>query len=137
MLYYTILYYTILYYTILYYTILYYTVLYSIALHCIVLYCTVLYFIIWLTDFACCDWSIPGSQVAVRTASSRSPFQNRNNRQSHILSILLASFARSVQQVMDPRFFLPCFHGPRASRLGHRRKEKTRSITCRTDLALG
>ena len=27
---------------------------------------------------------------------------------------------------MDPRFFLPCFHGPRASRLGHKRKEKTR-----------
>ena len=38
---------------------------------------------------------------------------------------------------MDPRFFLPCFHGPRASRLGHKKKEKTRSITCRTDLALG
>ena len=34
-------------------------------------------------------------------------------------------------------FYLPCFHGPRASRLGHKRKEKTRSITCRTDLALG
>ena len=32
---------------------------------------------------------------------------------------------------MDSRFFLPCFHGPRASRLGHKRKEKTRSITCR------
>ena len=38
-------------------------------------------------------------------------------------AILLASFARSVGQVMDPRFFLPCFHGPRASRLGHKRKE--------------
>ena len=25
---------------------------------------------------------------------------------------------------MDPRFFLPCFHGPRASRLDHKRKEK-------------
>ena len=25
---------------------------------------------------------------------------------------------------MDPCFFLPCFHGPRASRLGHKRKEK-------------
>ena len=25
---------------------------------------------------------------------------------------------------MDPRFFLPCFHGLRASRLGHKRKEK-------------
>ena len=94
-------------------------------------------FIIWLTDFACCDWSIPGPQVAVRTSSSRSPFQNRNNQQSHIINILLTSFARSVGQVMDPRFFLPCFHGPHASRLGHKRKEKTRSITCRTDLALG
>ena len=27
---------------------------------------------------------------------------------------------------MDPRFFLPCFHGPHALRLGHKRKEKTR-----------
>ena len=94
-------------------------------------------FIIWLTDFACCDWSIPGPKVAVRTSSSRSPFQNRNNQPCYIINILLASFARSVRQVMDPRFFLPCFHGPRASRLGHKRKEKTRSITCRTDLALG
>ena len=25
---------------------------------------------------------------------------------------------------MDPRVFLPSFHGPRASRLGHKRKEK-------------
>ena len=25
---------------------------------------------------------------------------------------------------MDPRFFLPCFHGLHASRLGHKRKEK-------------
>ena len=25
---------------------------------------------------------------------------------------------------MDPHFFLPCFYGPRASRLGHKRKEK-------------
>ena len=25
---------------------------------------------------------------------------------------------------MDPHFFLPCFHGPRASRLGHKRKKK-------------
>ena len=38
---------------------------------------------------------------------------------------------------MNPRFFLPCFHGPRASRLGHKRKEKTRSITCRTDSIMG
>ena len=60
-----------------------------------------------------------------------------NNQQSHIINILLASFARSVRQVMDPRFFLPCFHGPRTLRLGHKRKEKTRSITYRTDLALG
>ena len=29
-------------------------------------YCTVLLFIIWLTDFACCNWSIPGS-VSSRT----------------------------------------------------------------------
>ena len=36
---------------------------------------------------------------------------------------------------MDPRFFLPCFHGPSAKRLGHKRKEKTRSTTCRTDRA--
>ena len=69
----------------------------------------------------------------VRTSSSRSPF----HQQSHIINILLASFARSVRQVMDPRFSLHCFHGPRASRLGHKWKEKTQSITCRTDLALG
>ena len=25
---------------------------------------------------------------------------------------------------MDPRFFLPCFHGPRASRLGHKKEGK-------------
>ena len=37
---------------------------------------------------------------------------------------------------MDLRFFfLPCFHGSRASRLGHKRKGKPRSITCRTDRA--
>ena len=81
--------------------------------------------------------SIKRISASVRTSSSRSPFQNRNNWQSHIINILLASFAQSVGQVMDPRFFLPCFHGPRASRLGHTRKEKIRSITCRTDLALG
>ena len=54
--------------------------------------------------------------MAVRTSSSRSPFQNRINQESHIINILLASFARSV----------PCFHGPRAlgPRLGHKRKEK-------------
>ena len=36
---------------------------------------------------------------------------------------------------MDPRFFLPCFDGPGASRLGHKRKENSRSITCRMDRA--
>ena len=92
-------------------------------------------FILWLSDFACCDWSIPDPKVAVRTSSSRSPFQIRNNQQSHIINILLASFARSVRQVMDPRFFFPCFHDPRASCLGYKRKEKTRSITCRTERA--
>ena len=35
---------------------------------------------------------------------------------------------------MDLRFFLPCFHGPRASHVGHKRKEKTWSITCRRAL---
>ena len=79
----------------------------------------------WLTDFACCNWSIPCPQVAVRNSSSPSPFQNRNNQQSHIINTLLASFARSVRQVMDPRFFLPCYHGPLAPRLGHKWKEKT------------
>ena len=69
------------------------------------------------------------------TSSSRSFFLNENNQQSHIINILLALFALSSQQVMDPRFFLPCFHSPRALRLGHKRKEKTRSIACRTDLA--
>ena len=51
-------------------------------------------------------------------------FFSRNNQQSHIINILLASFARSVQQVMDHVFFLPCFNGTRASRLGHKRKGK-------------
>ena len=50
-------------------------------------------------------------------------FLSRNNQQRHIIDILLASFARSVRQVMDP-FFLPCFHGLRALRLGHKRKGK-------------
>ena len=36
-------------------------------------------------------------------------------------NILLASFAQSVGQVMDPRFFLPCFHGPRASAIKGRK----------------
>ena len=51
-------------------------------------------------------------------------FFSRYNQQSHIINILLASFARSVEQVMDPRYFHPCFQGPRASRLGYRRKGK-------------
>ena len=59
-LYYIILYYIILYYIILYYIILYYIILYCIILYYIILYCIILYFTIWLTDFACCDWSIPG-----------------------------------------------------------------------------
>ena len=72
-------------------------------------------------------WLVNCRFVSSRTdSSSRSPFQNRNNQQSHIINILLASFIRSVRQVVDPRFFLFCFHGPRAqSRLGHKRKEKT------------
>ena len=37
------------------------------------------------------------------------------------INILLVSFGRSVRQVMDPPFFLPCFHGPRASRSKHYR----------------
>ena len=37
---------------------------------------------------------------------------------------------------MDPHLFLPCFDGSCALRLGHKRKEKTGSITCRTDLTL-
>ena len=32
-------------------------------------------------------------------------FLSRNNKQSHIVNILLASFAWSVRQVMDPRVF--------------------------------
>ena len=60
-------------------------------------------------------------------------FFSQNNQQSHIINIILALFARSVWQVIDPCFFLPCFHGPCASCLGHRSKEK---IICQTDLAL-
>ena len=52
-------------------------------------------------------------------------FFSRNNQQSHIINIVLASFARSVRHVKDPRFFLHCFQSPRASRLGHKRKEKS------------
>ena len=54
-----------------------------------------------------------------------------------VVNMLLASFDRSLRQAMDSRFFLPCYHDSRASRLNHKRKEKSRSITCRTDLALG
>ena len=64
-------------------------------------------------------------------------FLSRNIHQNHIINILLASFGWSIRQVMDPLFFLPYFHGPRISHLGHKRKGKTRSITCRTDLTLG
>ena len=120
---------------------LYCIVLYCIVLYCIVLYCIVLYCIIsyYMAEWFRVLWYVNSRSVSspVRTSSSRSPFQNQNNQQSYIINILLVSFARSVRQVMDPRFFLPCFHGPRASRLGHQRKEKTRSITCRTDLTLG
>ena len=67
--------------------------------------------IIWLTDFACYDWStsvqfrkqLYGSQD--QTSSSLS----QNNHLSHTINILLASFARSVGQVMDPRFFPSLF----------------------------
>ena len=36
------------------------------------------------------------------------------DKAGHLMNILLASFTRSVRQVMRPRFFVPCFHGPRA-----------------------
>ena len=58
---------------------------------------------------------------------------SRNNQQGHIINILLTSFARSVRQVMDSRFIPSLFSWPAR----HKRKEKTRSITCCTDLALG
>ena len=45
-------------------------------------------------------------------------------KQSHIINILLASFSRSVRQVMNLRIFLPCFHVPHASRLVHKMKGK-------------
>ena len=44
-------------------------------------------------------------------------FLSRNNQQSHKINILLTSFARSVGQVMDPRFFP-------SSRLGHKKEGK-------------
>ena len=40
-------------------------------------------------------------------------YHSWNNQQSQIINIILASFARSVRQVMDPRFFLAGFHGKR------------------------
>ena len=47
---------------------------------------------------------------------------SRNSQQSHIINILLASFARSVRQVMDPRgffFIIPCFHKRRGKNSVH------------------
>ena len=74
-------------------------------------------------------------------------FFSRNNQQSHTVNILLASFAWSVRQVMDPRFcsFL-VFHlffiyksssimGLKCFRSFRKKKEKTRSTTRRTDQA--
>ena len=97
-------------------------------------------FIIWLTDsravigqFQVCKYPyrpLPLDHLLKRQMIS---FFSQNNQQSHIINIILALFARSVWQVIDPCFFLPCFHGPCASCLGHRRKEK---IICQTDLAL-
>ena len=59
-------------------------------------------------------------------------YLSRNNYQSHIIDILFTSFAQSVRQVMEPRFFIPCFHGLRALRLGHKRKENNsvRNVSC-------
>ena len=47
---------------------------------------------------------------------------------SLVCSVRTASYGSS--------FFLPCFHSPCSSCLGHKRKGKTRSITCCMDLAL-
>ena len=79
----------------------------------------VFYVIIWLTGLACCDWS-----SSVKTSNKLILFLSWNNQQSHTINILLASFAQSVRQVMDPRFFLSCFHGLHTSYLGHKKKEK-------------
>ena len=50
--------------------------------------------------------------------------------------LLLASFARSVGQVMDPRFFLPFVFMVRALRAWAIKGRKKRgSITCPTDRA--
>ena len=79
----------------------------------------------YMADWFRVLWLVNSRSVSGRTDLLLSiNFKNRNNQQSHIIKILLASFARSAGQVMDPRFFLSCFHGPRASRLGHKRKEK-------------
>ena len=60
-----------------------------------------------------------------------------NNQQSHIINTLLVSFAWFIQQVMDPCFFFPCFHGPRFM-LGPKREGKNlvHTVPCHTDLAL-
>ena len=84
----------------------------------------------YMADWFCALWLVSYRPVSSRTDLElcqnvkRFRFFPRINQQSHIINILLASFARSVQQVMDRCFFLPCFH--------HKRKEKTRSIACRT-----
>ena len=84
-------------------------------------------------------------QVAVQTSNAWSPENTSNdfvpfseksakpyNRHLIDLGRLVhtASYGSSFSQ------FLYCFHGLRVSRLGHTRKKKFRSITCRTDLAL-
>ena len=97
--------------------------------------------IIWLIHFTCCDWSISGPYVAVRTSSSVNtsnefvPFPEYSTKpyKKHLIS--LACSVRKL--VMDPRFFfLPCFHGPRASCLGLKRNGKI-SVHNLLDLALG
>ena len=78
--------------------------------------------IIWLTDlravigqFQVRKW--PYEPLALDYLSKRQiiSFFSRNNQQSHIINILLASFARSVpRQVMDPvcAVMNPCFSFP-------------------------
>ena len=70
----------------------------------------------YMVDWFCALWLVNSRPVSNRTDL---------NQQNHIIKILLASFARPVRQVMDPRFSLPCFHGLCASCLGHKRKGKT------------
>ena len=63
-------------------------------------------------------------------------FLSRNIQHSHIINILLASFARSLRQVMDPLFFSFLVFMAFALRAwAIKEREKTRSITCRTDPA--